>query len=382
RVRKQPSTPTSSWSQKIILPTNLLVTQLRLLCPLLADVINQSLSSGSVPAHLKTAVIILLLKNPYLDPSNPSHYHLISNLPFLAKVLECIVVNQLYTHLFSHSLFETLQSGIRPAHSTETALVKVANNILSICDRGSLCLLVLLDLSSGFDTVDHAILLHHFSSVIHLSGTELAWFESYLTNRQQYICTNGFSSCSHQVTCKIPQGSILGPLLFLIYMLPLGDVIICRHGVHFHMYADDTQLYFFTSLCDPQYPDVLSACLSDLRSWMSVNFLQLNVDKTEAILFGSHQRLKSHGSHLLHLPNLPLKLSEPIRNLGVRFDPQLSFLPPHPVPHQHRFLPPPTHRPCLPIRHPRTETLVHAFVTSRLLSFKCPPRRSSLLYDS
>uniref|UniRef100_A0A4W3IAP3 Reverse transcriptase domain-containing protein n=1 Tax=Callorhinchus milii TaxID=7868 RepID=A0A4W3IAP3_CALMI len=217
--------------------------QLPLLCPLLADVINQSLPSGSVHTSLKTPVITPLLKKPSLDPSNPSHYRPISNLPFLTKVPEHVVANQFRAHLSFHYLFEPLQSGFRSAHSTETALVKVTNDILSICDQGFLCLLVLLDLSTAFNTVDHTILLHRLSSVIHLSGAALAWFESYLINRQQYICSNGFSSRSYPVTCGVPQGSILGPLLFLICMLPLGDVIR-RHGVHFHMYADDTHSIF------------------------------------------------------------------------------------------------------------------------------------------
>uniref|UniRef100_A0A4W3JJ52 Reverse transcriptase domain-containing protein n=1 Tax=Callorhinchus milii TaxID=7868 RepID=A0A4W3JJ52_CALMI len=197
-----------------------------------------------------------------------------------------------------------------------------------------------------------------------LSGIAFAWFKSYLTNCQHYISANGFSLRFHLVTCGVPQESILGPLLFLIYMLPLSDVF-CRYGVNFHMYADDTQLYVSASSCDPQSPEVLRACLSDIRSWMSANFLQLNVNRTEAILFGSHRCLLSHGSDLFNATDLSLKLSEPVRNLDVRFNLQLSFLPHiqsmtstaflHLIAQLQQYLTPKT-----------AKTLFHAFVTSRL----------------
>uniref|UniRef100_A0A4W3I4Y7 Reverse transcriptase domain-containing protein n=1 Tax=Callorhinchus milii TaxID=7868 RepID=A0A4W3I4Y7_CALMI len=265
------------------IPTSLLISQLHLLAPLLSNVINLSLSTGSVPTPLKTAVISPILKKLSLDPSLLSSYCPISNLPFLSKVLEQVIVSQLRSFLSLHSLFEPLQSGFHTAHSTETALVKVTDDILNICDQGSLCLLVLLDLSAAFGTVDHSILKHRLSTLLNLHGPVLAWFDFYLSDRLHFVASNGFSSSPCTVTSGVPQGSVLGPLLFNIYMIPLGD-IIRRHEVNFHMYADDTQLYFSAFNLNSRTTAVLTDCLSDIKSWMRANFQQLNVNKTEALL--------------------------------------------------------------------------------------------------
>uniref|UniRef100_A0A4W3H3U5 Reverse transcriptase domain-containing protein n=1 Tax=Callorhinchus milii TaxID=7868 RepID=A0A4W3H3U5_CALMI len=210
--------------------------------------------------------------------------------------------------------------------STETALVKVTNDILSICDQDSFCLLVLLHLSAAFDTVDDSILIHHLSSHLNLHGSVLNWFRSYLSHCLHFISTNGFFSSPGIVSCGVPQGSVLGPLLFNIYILRFGD-IVHRHGVNIHMYVDVTKLYLSASTLDSRATAVLTECLSDIKSCMRANFLQLNVNKIEALVISSRQRLRTSGTDSTTIHGYTLHLAKPVRNLGVLFDPQLSFLP-------------------------------------------------------
>ena len=127
-------------------------------------------------------------------------------------------------------------------HSTETALVSVHDDILRAIDDKKCILLIMLDPSAAFDIVDHEILLRRLSCMLGISGSALQWFRSYLTDRKQKVVVNDVFSKSTSLTCGVPQGSVLGPILFTIYMLPLGE-IIRSHGVQFHMYADDCQLY-------------------------------------------------------------------------------------------------------------------------------------------
>ncbi|KAI2668802.1 hypothetical protein H4Q32_005609 [Labeo rohita] len=153
--------------------------------------INASLTSASLPLPLKTAAVTPVLKKPNLDPSVLSNYRPISNLPFISKLLESTVAAQLQSFLVDNNLFDPFQSGFRPLYSTETALVKVVNDLLLSSDSGSLSILLLLDLSSAFDTVSHDLLISRLSD-LGISGTALSWFSSYLSGRQFYIPVKDF----------------------------------------------------------------------------------------------------------------------------------------------------------------------------------------------
>ena len=195
------------------------------ICPLVADIINASLGSGVVPSSFKLAAMTPTLKKSGLDPDDPNNYRPISNLPFLSKILESSVAAQLQHHMSHHELFEPFQSGFRPHHSTETALIKITNDLLIAADDGLVSVLILLDLSAAFDTISHSILLSRLSDLIGLTDITLSWFQSYLSNRKQYITLQGSYSSTATVNHGVSQGSVLGPLLFTIYLLPLGQII-------------------------------------------------------------------------------------------------------------------------------------------------------------
>ena len=237
------------------------------------------------------------------------------------------MAKQRTAHLEKNNLLARFQSGFRRCHSTETAIVRITNDILSSNDSGKVTALVLLDLSAAFDTIDHEILLSRLQTDMGITGTALSWFRSYLTGRSQVVSCAGHTSSSRRVTCGVPQGSVLGPLLFCIYTQPL-EKIIQRHNLSFHFYADDTQLYFSFDLSEAHTAVAkLNHCLSDIRDWMAANFLKLNDDKTELVLIGHPKRLAKIRDFELSVGHIKVKPSPCARNLGVYFDSSLSFKP-------------------------------------------------------
>ncbi len=228
------------------------------------NTLNSSLFLGHVPKPFKLAVIKPLIKKPKLDPCELANYRPISNLPFMSKIFEKVVCS-IVLLLAKKYNYEEFQSGFRPHQSTETALDKMTNYLLLALDQGCISLLVLLDLSAASDTIDHDILIDWLQNYTGIQGQALRWFGSYLSNRYYFVYLNGESSQLSPVKYGVPQGSVLGPLLFSIYMLPLGN-IIRKYGINFHCYADDTQLYISTRPDETSKLSKLTECLKKCKS--------------------------------------------------------------------------------------------------------------------
>ena len=205
-------------------------------------VVKHSLLTGEFPLIFKTVIVKLLFKKTSLDSEDLKNYRPISNLSFMSKVLEKVVLSQILQHINCNKLLSYFQSAYRPHHSTETALLKVTNDLLSAMYDGKISVLVRLDLSVAFDTIDHEILLHRLHNVFGFGDTVLSRFQSYLENRTQTVVVHGKHSNPASFRYVVPQGSVLGPILFILYTQPLSNVI--QHYPVFHqMYADDTHIY-------------------------------------------------------------------------------------------------------------------------------------------
>jgi hypothetical protein len=208
------------------LPTKLLKPCLDHVFPSITDIVNKSLYEQCVPASFKQAIVRPLLKKPNLDKEMLKNYRLVSNLPFISKILEKVVSNQLENHINSHFFHDDVQSAYRAYHSTETALLRVNHDIAYALDSNCCAVLLMLDLSAAFDTIDHQILFNRLEYSTGVTKDALLWFKSYLIDRTQSVAIGSVQSDDIKLRFGVPQGSVLGPKLYCIFAKPVGE--ICR----------------------------------------------------------------------------------------------------------------------------------------------------------
>ena len=301
-----------------------------IIAPALSIAINQSLHSGIFPSHLKIAKVIPLYKNKG-SPNSFGDYRPISLLNVISKIYERAVYNQLYEYFVMNNLFYSSQYGFRTKHSTEDAAIELIDGISEHLDKDPYdqVLGIFLDLSKAFDTIDHNILfkkLEHYGII----GAPLQWLRSYLTDRKQFIQYDDVRSELLSILVGVPQGSILGPLIFLIY---INDATNASTSLKFIHFADDTSLvqnisvFVNQNLSHTQTERRINAELSKVYDWLCVNKLSLNVSKTRSMLF-KHPKIPSvHPTYDLEINNEKITCVKEFNFLGIMLDDHLSWKP-------------------------------------------------------
>ena len=309
------------------MPTSLVVSVIDELLPSISIILNSSLSLGYFPEVWKAALVDPRLKKSG-QAASLTNLRPVSNLQFISKLTERAVSDQTAEHVSRSGLYPLLQSAYRAGHSTEKALLKVQNDILLAMDRQHVTLLVRLDLSAAFDTVNHRVLLRRLEVTYGITGTALQWFRSYLTGRTQRVYINQTYSDDFPLPHGVPQGSCLGPLLFMIYASKLFEVAK-NHLPNIYAYADDTQIYLsfkpYSTAGEQDAITALQDCISDIRSWMIADRLKLNDDKTEFMIIGTRAQLDKVNVSEIVVGQTKVPAVTIVRNLGTWLDTNLTM---------------------------------------------------------
>ena len=285
----------------------------------LTHIINFSLTTRIFPSKWKTANIIPVAKKR--GAILQEDFRPISILPAFSKVFEKFLALQILEHLQKFKLLSQHQSGFRPKHSCATAINKIIDDIREKYDRGELSILVLLDFSKAFDTLDFEVLLRKLEHYFGFDKYSLQLMKSYLHDRSQRVCINGKASKLGNIQSGVPQGSILGPILFVMF---INDIVYCCENVSIHLYADDAQLYLSRPIGLSE--DLISRINDDLdriSSWAERNSLKLNAAKTQALPI-SHTDFDVTSLPDICVNNVPIKFENVVTSLGFKLNRRLD----------------------------------------------------------
>lgn len=313
--------PSKSSSGHDNLSMKILKSVSQVICEPLCLIINQSFTTGIFPEFLKLAKVLPVFKKE--NNAVFTNYRPISLLPILSKIFEKIAYNQLYTYLVDNKLLFISQHGFRTNHSTETACYEFLDRINNFLDDGFLPLCIYLDLSKAFDSLNHQILIEKLR-FYGVNDCSLKWFSSYLTNRVQYVSYNGCKSQTLPLLTGVPQGSILGPLLFLVY---INDIHRASNSFSTILYADDTTLIYPLSPSNINDGiDFTNQEIIKIQKWLSLNKLSLNTTKTNCMIFHFPQRkLDFNTIPPLKLDNNPVTYTQDFDFLGLTVNHHLSW---------------------------------------------------------
>lgn len=298
-----------------------------IILPALTHLFNASLSTGVFPSIWKTALVKPIPKTN--KPVNFNDLRPISLLPLLSKALERIVFNQVNQHLSDNQLTDVLQSGFKKGCSTTTAMVKIIDDISKAIDHNQSSILCLLDLSKAFDSINLDVMLARLHQ-LNFNPSALNWFKTYLMDRKQVLEIQQNQSQPNLIKSGIPQGAILGPLMFSIYLRPLPN---CLKNCFYHIFADDVQIYLpFKKEEFTEAIENFNSDLSNIVSWCQENFLSIHPDKCKALLIGSPNSINTlqlndgTQGHTLSISNTPITFEKKfVKDLGFMIDPLLNW---------------------------------------------------------
>jgi hypothetical protein len=305
------------------IPLDFIKKLLPFILPFITNIFNSSLQQEHFPSQWKSSLIKPIPKKN--DTSEAQDFRPISFLPILSKAFEKLIYDQVSNFLKHHNILDNFQSGFRHRHSTTTALVKITDDIRKSMDKKELTVLVLLDFSKAFDSIDKDILAAKLQGMGFSSSTT-NWITSYLSDRKQKVVDNDLCSQWAEVSRGVPQGSILGPLLFSLYINDCPSVI---KSCKYHLYADDLQIYLHStvdSLLDKI--KLINIDLAKLNIWSNANFLNINPSKSQAIVIGYPRILaliRKNELPPLSINGNQIPFCETVKNLGILIDENLSW---------------------------------------------------------